>query len=365
MGRITRKLRVTRVLAVPQESGDGARDAGAAGQVPGTGESRARGRSHARAKTEDVPVRIEIGGRADVVGVEEPLEIRVAGEQLTTTMRTPGSDVELVHGLLFAEGFITSGADISQVRYCGGVCGQNENTFNVLDVDLAPGIAPPDAVARRLLPTTSACGVCGTTSIEQIMARIPGRSPAAATSSTATDTARRADTAGHVGAAAGPTCAAAEPTRFDPRVLLELPAALTKEQAAFRTTGGMHAAGIFTADGRALAIREDVGRHNAADKAIGHLLMSGALPAPAAPAVPGSPAVPADAADAPAILALSGRASFELVQKAAMARLRAVVAVSAASSLAIDLATDAGILLAGFTRDGRMNVYTGAELLAS
>ncbi|OKL55027.1 hypothetical protein BSZ39_00930 [Bowdeniella nasicola] len=305
-----------------------------------------------------MPVRIEIGGRADVVGVEEPLEIRVAGEQLTTTMRTPGSDVELVHGLLFAEGFITSGADISQVRYCGGVCGQNENTFNVLDVDLAPGIAPPDAAARRLLPTTSACGVCGTTSVEQIMARIPGRSPAAATLSTAADSARRADTAGHVGASAAPTCATPELTRFDPRVLLELPAALTKEQAAFRTTGGMHAVGIFTADGRALAIREDVGRHNAADKAIGHLLMSGALPAPA-------PAAQGDDADAPAILALSGRASFELVQKSVMARLRAVVAVSAASSLAIDLAADAGILLAGFTRDGRMNVYTGAELLAS
>lgn len=288
-----------------------------------------------------------IGGRADTVAVEEPLEIRVAGQSLTTTMRTPGADVELVHGLLYSEGLIRAGADIAQVRYCGGTCGQNENTFNVVDVDLAPGLAPPDLSGRRLLTTTSACGICGTTSIEQVMAR-----RAAALS----------------GEGAGEE-------RFDPRVLVRLPELLREHQTAFATTGGIHAAGIFTGGGHPVVIREDVGRHNAADKAIGALLMSGALPAVGAPGARGETdgtgargglAGPGGAGsdDRPAILALSGRASFELVQKAAMAGLGAVVAVSAASSLAIDLAADAGILLAGFTREGRMNVYTGAESLA-
>ncbi len=290
---------------------------------------------------------IIIGGRADTVAVEEPLEIRVAGQSLTTTMRTPGADVELVHGLLYSEGLIRAGADIAQVRYCGGTCGQNENTFNVVDVDLAPGLAPPDLSGRRLLTTTSACGICGTTSIEQVMAR-----RAAALS----------------GEGAGEE-------RFDPRVLVRLPELLREHQTAFATTGGIHAAGIFTGGGHPVVIREDVGRHNAADKAIGALLMSGALPAVGAPGARGEMdgtgargglAGPGGAGsdDRPAILALSGRASFELVQKAAMAGLGAVVAVSAASSLAIDLAADAGILLAGFTREGRMNVYTGAESLA-
>lgn len=288
-----------------------------------------------------------IGGRADTVAVEEPLEIRVAGQSLTTTMRTPGADVELVHGLLYSEGLIRAGADIAQVRYCGGTCGQNENTFNVVDVDLAPGLAPPDLSGRRLLTTTSACGICGTTSIEQVMAR------------------RAAALAGE----------SAGEARFDPRVLVRLPELLREHQTAFATTGGIHAAGIFTVGGHPVVIREDVGRHNAADKAIGALLMSGALPAVGDPGARGETdgtgargglAGPGGAGsdDRPAILALSGRASFELVQKAATAGLGAVVAVSAASSLAIDLAADAGILLAGFTREGRMNVYTGADSLA-
>lgn len=321
MGRITRKLRMTRVVV---------RGVAGAPEVGDAGASE-----------------IIIGGRADTVAVEEPLEIRVAGQSLTTTMRTPGADVELVHGLLYSEGLIRAGADIAQVRYCGGTCGQNENTFNVVDVDLAPGLAPPDLSGRRLLTTTSACGICGTTSIEQVMAR-----RAAALS----------------GEGAGEE-------RFDPRVLVRLPELLREHQTAFATTGGIHAAGIFTGGGHPVVIREDVGRHNAADKAIGALLMSGALPAVGAPGARGEMdgtgargglAGPGGAGsdDRPAILALSGRASFELVQKAAMAGLGAVVAVSAASSLAIDLAADAGILLAGFTREGRMNVYTGAESLA-
>ena len=330
MGRITRKLRMTRVVVRGDDAAPEVGDAGAPEVI--------------------------IGGRADTVAVEEPLEIRVAGQSLTTTMRTPGADVELVHGLLYSEGLIRAGADIAQVRYCGGTCGQNENTFNVVDVDLAHGLAPPDLSGRRLLTTTSACGICGTTSIEQVMAR------------------RAAALAGE----------SAGEERFDPRVLVRLPELLREHQTAFATTGGIHAAGIFTGGGHPVVIREDVGRHNAADKAIGALLMSGALPAVGAPGARGETdgtgarvetdgtgargglAGPGGAGsdDRPAILALSGRASFELVQKAAMAGLGAVVAVSAASSLAIDLAADAGILLAGFTREGRMNVYTGADSLA-
>ena len=276
MGRITRKLRIIRVFSPP--GGD-----------------------------------IVVGGRADAVAVEEPLEIRVAGRSLTTTMRTPGNDVELVHGFLFSEGLIRSGADISAVRYCGGTCGQDENSYNVVDVDLAPGVPVPGPAAQRAFTTTSACGVCGTTSIDQLMGkrRVP-----------------------------------ITPVRIDPSVALSLPGRLREHQVAFERTGGIHAAGIFTPSGEAVEIREDVGRHNAADKAIGALLMTGRVPL-----------------GAPAILALSGRASFELVQKAVMAGIGAVVAVSAASSLAIDTAEEAGIFLAGFLREGRMNVYTGAGAL--
>ncbi|SEA26369.1 FdhD protein [Bowdeniella nasicola] len=346
MGRITRKLRMTRVVV---RGVAGAPEVGVAG-APEVGDAGAP--------------EVIIGGRADTVAVEEPLEIRVAGQSLMTTMRTPGADVELVHGLLYSEGLIRAGADIAQVRYCGGTCGQNENTFNVVDVDLAPGLAPPDLSGRRLLTTTSACGICGTTSIEQVMAR------RAAALAGAGAMAGRDSLAGAGGEARDDGSESAGEARFDPQVLVRLPELLRERQTAFATTGGIHAAGIFTGGGHPVVIREDVGRHNAADKAIGALLMSGALPAVGAPGARGETdgtgarggiAGPGGAGsdDRPAILALSGRASFELVQKAAMAGLGAVVAVSAASSLAIDLAADAGILLAGFTREGRMNVYTG------
>lgn len=246
--------------------------------------------------------------RADDVAGEEPLEINVGGTTLSTTMRTPGNDVELIHGFLHGEGLITSRADVAEARYCSGTDAQGRNTYNLMEVDLAAGVAPPGREFVRSVTTTSACGVCGSSSIEQIM-----------------------------GKQAHPI----EPVPLDPRVVVGLPEKLRAGQKAFRRTGGVHAAGAFTLDGEPVLIREDIGRHNAADKVIGALLLAERLPA------------------RDLILVMSSRASFELVQKAVMAGFPALVAVSAASSLAVELAREAGMALTGFTRGGRFNLYSG------
>lgn len=247
--------------------------------------------------------------RADSVAGEEPLEVQVNGTTLTTTMRTPGHDVELVHGFLHGEGLITSKQDVAEARYCSGTDSQGRNTYNLLEVALARGVRPPGPEFVRATVTTSACGVCGSTSIEQIM-----------------------------GKRAHPI----EPVELDPRVVVSLPEKLRAAQKAFRRTGGIHAAGAFTLEGEPVVIREDIGRHNAADKVIGSLLLDDRLPAK------------------DLILVMSSRASFELVQKAVMAGFPALVAVSAASSLAVDLAREAGMALTGFTRGERFNLYSGA-----
>ncbi len=260
--------------------------------------------------------RVNLGGptvtvdtRADTVAVEEPLEIRVGGSVLSTTMRTPGHDIELIHGFLHGEGLITSATQLSEARYCAGATGPDgANTYNVLEVDLAAGVRPPGPEHLRLTTTSSACGVCGSTSIDQIM-----------------------------GGRAHPI----RPVELDPQVVVALPEKLREGQKAFRRTGGLHAAGAFTLDGEPLVIREDIGRHNAADKVIGHLLMQGRAPAE------------------DLILVMSSRASFELVQKAVTAGFPALVAVSAASSLAVELAREAGLALTGFTREDRFNLYSG------
>lgn len=260
--------------------------------------------------------RVNLGGptvtvdtRADTVAVEEPLEIRVGGSVLSTTMRTPGHDIELIHGFLHGEGLITSATQLSEARYCAGATGPDGvNTYNVLEVDLAAGVRPPGPEHLRLTTTSSACGVCGSTSIDQIM-----------------------------GGRAHPI----RPVELDPQVVVALPEKLREGQKAFRRTGGLHAAGAFTLDGEPLVIREDIGRHNAADKVIGHLLMQGRAPAE------------------DLILVMSSRASFELVQKAVTAGFPALVAVSAASSLAVELAREAGMALTGFTREDRFNLYSG------
>lgn len=249
----------------------------------------------------------QVDTRGDTVAGEEPLEIRVGGQTLTTTMRTPGHDVELAHGFLHSEGHIEKVTDVHEARYCAGASVDGRNPYNLLDVELTN----PHALTLadlRLTTTTSACGVCGTSSIEALMKQSRYEIP-------------------HV--------------PVDPGVVAQLPDALKREQKQFRKTGGIHAAGAFTLDGEPVVVREDVGRHNAADKVIGHLLMEDMLPA------------------SDLILVMSSRASFELVNKAAMAGFGMLVAVSAASSLAVETARETGMALVGFARGDRFNLYSG------
>lgn len=260
-------------------------------------------------------VRIALGGettrRPDTLAVEEPLEIRVAGAPVAVTMRTPGHDVELASGFLVSEGVVRAQADVRAAIHCGGPgTGGAENTYNVLDVGLAPGIRPP---AARGFYTTSSCGVCGKASIEAV------------------ETVSAFDLR-------------VDPTRVDAALLASLPDRLRSAQELFDKTGGLHAAALFPAEGGdPLVVREDVGRHNAVDKVVGWALARGMLP------LRGT------------VLMVSGRASFELVQKAAMAGIPVLAAVSAPSSLAVELAESRGIGLVGFLRGETMNIYAGAE----
>ncbi|MGW5153725.1 formate dehydrogenase accessory sulfurtransferase FdhD, partial [Rhodococcus koreensis] len=205
--------------------------------------------------------------RPDTVVVEEPLEIRVNGTPLAVTMRTPGSDIELAQGFLLTEGIIAGRADIASIRYCNSVDEHGRNTYNVLDVDLAPGVFLPDMGIERNFYTTSSCGVCGKASLDAIRQRTK-HSPAADT------------------------------VQIDSATISSLPGTLRAAQKVFDTTGGLHAAGLFTADGELLAIKEDVGRHNAVDKLIGWATEQDRVP------LRGT------------VLLVSGRASFELAQKA-------------------------------------------------
>ena len=240
------------------------------------------------------------------------MELRVDGRPLAVTMRTPGHDVELAHGFLLTEGVITGAGELPAARYCDSVDDTGANTYNVLDVTLAPGVAPPAVGVERNFYTTSSCGVCGKASLDAV--RLRTRFPPAGDS-----------------------------VRVDAETLYGLPDALRSDQRLFDSTGGLHAAGLFTADGSPLVVREDVGRHNAVDKVLGWALLDGRVPA------------------AGHVLMVSGRASFELVQKAAMAGVPVLAAVSAPSSLAVELAVDSGITLVGFLRGTTMNVYAGAE----
>ena len=250
--------------------------------------------------------------RDDRIAVEEPLEIRLGGAAFTVTMRTPGNDIELVHGLLHGEGVVTGARDVALARYCAGAGPDGLNTYNVLDVALAEGVPPPDPGLQRNVLTTSACGICGATSIEAVTKQ----------------TRYAPDPAARITAA---TIGAAQQE-------------LRTEQKVFAQTGGLHAAGLFDlAGGRPLCVREDVGRHNAVDKVIGWALLADRLPL------------------RDTFLCVSGRASFELTQKAVLAGIPLLAAVSAPSSLAVDLAADAGLTLVGFVRGDRMNVYTHPE----
>jgi formate dehydrogenase accessory protein FdhD len=255
-----------------------------------------------------VPVAGAAEHRADLLAAEEPLEIRVDDAPLTVTMRTPGDDIDLAAGFLFTEGLLPRLDDVHEIRMCDE---------NVAAVSLKPGraLAGGPGTGRNFL-TTSACGVCGKDSIEMIRVR------------SAFDV-------------------TADPVRVSPAVLAGLPGRLREAQRVFSRTGGLHAAGLFTADGTLLALREDVGRHNAVDKVAGWALRDGRLPL------------------AGHVLLVSGRASFELAQKAVMMGVPVLAAVSAPSSLAASLAEEAGLTLVGFLRGAAMNVYAGAQRLTA
>lgn len=252
----------------------------------------------------------------DRVAVEEPLEIRISGDTIAITMRTPGDDPRLALGYLLSEGIIRGAADVGTVTYCGKP--GDEGYGNIVEVTPASGarlqLEKLDRSRRGTL-TTSACGVCGRRSVDDLLAALGPVPP-------------------------GPRLAA--------RVLATAPDTLRKVQSNFALTGGVHCAAVLTGTGALLASAEDVGRHNAVDKAIGALLQAGRVPAKRGAAEP-------------AVLVVSGRASFEIVQKAAAARLAVVASVSAASSLAIDLADTLGLTLATFVRDGHFNLYTHAD----
>jgi FdhD protein len=254
-----------------------------------------------------------VSRREDLLAVEEPLEIRVGGTSLSITMRTPGHDFDLAVGFLISEGVVAHPGDVAAIRYCAGVTETGENTFNVLDVTLANGVAAPDASLERNFYMTSSCGLCGKASIDAV--RTASHHPVA-----------------H------------DPLVIDAALLASFPDRLRAGQDVFDKTGGLHAAALF--DGRTgemLVLREDVGRHNAVDKVIGWAHGEGLLPLSGM------------------VLQVSGRASFELVQKASMAGIPILAAVSAPSSLAIDLAQESGMTVVGFMRAPSMVVYAGEQ----
>jgi FdhD protein len=251
--------------------------------------------------------------RSDVLAAEEPLEIRInaGGEDhaVSVTMRTPGNDFELAVGFLTTEGVIRGKRDIDQVRYCVG--GPEEQQYNIVTVALRPGLAFDEDRLRRNFYATSSCGVCGKASLDAIALIDPPSVPD------------------------GPV--------LDAPSVAMLPARLRESQKVFDRTGGLHAAGLFAPDGTAVVVREDVGRHNAVDKVVGWSALEGRLPA------------------GESVLVVSGRASFEIMQKALAAGIPMVVAVSAPSSLAVDVAERFGMTLAGFVRDDSLNVYAGRQ----
>jgi FdhD protein len=262
-------------------------------------------------------VRIDVAAgtsvqRPDTLAAEEPLEIRVgpaAGPKrpLAVTMRTPGDDLDLAIGFLLTEGFIRDAADVRTAQLCAG---DNEpNTYNVVDVTLADHVPAPEVDPARNFYTTSSCGVCGKASIDAV--RIKSR-----------------------------FTVEVDETGVEAAVLAELPDRLRRAQKTFASTGGLHAAGLFTPGGDLVVAREDVGRHNAVDKIIGWAVRSERLP------LTGH------------VLMVSGRASFELAQKASMAGIPILAAVSAPSTLAVELADEVGMTVVGFLRNPTMNVYT-------
>lgn len=245
------------------------------------------------------------------MAVEAPLEIRLGGVPFAVVMRTPGADRELAAGFLFAERVLKTQDDLGTIAWCTDLRATNpENVVNVTLTGVSADALESALASRRQVVTNASCGVCGRVSIESLMV----------------------------------DCARIEaPVRVPAEVVTAMPAALRARQAVFTQTGGLHAAGLFAADGTLLDVAEDVGRHNAVDKVIGRLILREALPASAV------------------ALFVSGRTSFEIVQKAWLAGISCVASVSAPSSLAVELAASAGMTLIGFVRDAGFNVYAGGE----
>jgi FdhD protein len=255
-------------------------------------------------------------GRPETLAVEEPLEIRVNGAPLTVTMRTPGSDIELAQGFLLTEGLIACIDDVVSVRYCDGTGPTGVNTYNVLDVRLAADVPAPTVDVTRNFYTTSSCGVCGKTSLDAV--RLASR-----------------------------YCPGDHAASLTAQTLAAMPDQLRTAQKVFAATGGLHGAALFDTDGNMLVVREDIGRHNAVDKVIGWALTLDRIPLSSH------------------VLLVSGRVSFELTQKAVMAGVPVLAAVSAPSSLAVDLARDSGLTLVAFLRGESMNIYSRPDRVTS
>ncbi|ACU69763.1 formate dehydrogenase family accessory protein FdhD [Catenulispora acidiphila DSM 44928] len=266
-------------------------------------------------------------GGEEHMAAEEPLEMRIGGHPFTVTMRTPGDDFDLVAGHLTAEGVLSGPDDLLRMKFCSADNGCSSTAYtdgeaslafadgdplNIVDVTLAPGVELPEERLRRSSYVTSACGVCGKTSIDAVHAAV--RWPVAE-----------------------------DDVKLSAEVLFTLPDRMREAQKIFAKTGGLHAAALFTATGDLLCLREDVGRHNAVDKVLGWALRAGRLPL------------------REHVLAVSGRASFELVQKAVAGGIPVLTAVSAPSSLAVSLAAESGLTLVGFLRGRTANVYCGSE----
>jgi FdhD protein len=252
-------------------------------------------------------------GRPDTLAAEEPLEIRAHGRAVAVTMRTPGDDFDLVAGFSWTEGLLTDPDHLTGLRYCNGTDDEGRNTYNVIDLVLTQ--EAPQVDAQRNFYSTSSCGVCGKASIDAIKVR-------------------------------SPFDLRSDDVMVTPQLLTSLPHKLREAQKVFDSTGGLHAAGLFDATGALKVVREDVGRHNAVDKVVGWALRAKALPL------------------SNSVLMVSGRASFELVQKAYVAGIPVLAAVSAPSTLAVEFAESVGLTLVGFLRGTSMNVYTGAQRVA-
>jgi FdhD protein len=257
----------------------------------------------------------KVRSRNDRLATEEPLEIRLVSPQKTiaVTMRTPGADFELAAGFLYSEGVVQSRQDIQRISYCVDANADGQQRYNIVNVELQAGLSPDLQPLERHFFTSSACGVCGKTSLESLRFR---EYPAIA-----------------------------QGLEVPVEVIYSLPEKLQAAQQIFSTTGGLHAAALFDTQGQLLAVREDVGRHNALDKLVGWAVLGDELPLNRH------------------IVMVSGRSSFEILQKCLTAGVPIVCAVSAPSSLAVELAREFGITLVGFLRGERFNVYAGRERL--